>query len=84
MLTLSWSMDSASLSQTCESNLRDDLEVLQTKRRINVGWRSSLGRQIVALLERASHAGLTVDYVLMNSWFTQEPLLRQLPGKVFP
>ncbi|MNM95240.1 Transposase DDE domain protein [compost metagenome] len=33
---------------------------------------------VVALLERALRAGFTADYVLMDSWFTQAPLLRDL------
>ena len=30
------------------------------------------------MVERALYAGFTADYVLMDSWFTQAPLLRQL------
>ncbi len=37
---------------------------------------------VVALLERALLAGFTSDYVLMDSWFTQAPLLRELQGIV--
>jgi hypothetical protein len=33
---------------------------------------------IVELLKPALSAGFTVDYVLMDSWFTQAPLLRQM------
>lgn len=36
---------------------------------------------VVALLERALRAGFTADYVLMDSWFTQAPLLRELTAK---
>ncbi|MMZ57324.1 Transposase DDE domain protein [compost metagenome] len=39
---------------------------------------------VVALLERALGAGFTADYVLMDSWFTQAPLLRQLTAKGLP
>jgi hypothetical protein len=39
---------------------------------------------VVALLERALRAGFSVDYVLMDSWFTQAPLLRELTIKGLP
>lgn len=39
---------------------------------------------VVALLERALRAGFTADYVLMDSWFTQAPLLRELAVKGLP
>jgi hypothetical protein len=39
---------------------------------------------VVALLDRALRAGFTADYVLMDSWFTQAPLLRQLTSKGLP
>ena len=41
----------------------------------------ALGRKpdaVVDLLKRALTAGFKADYVLMDSWFTQAPLLRQL------
>lgn len=36
---------------------------------------------VADLLDRALKAGFTADYVLMDSWFTQAPLLRQLTGR---
>lgn len=39
---------------------------------------------VVTLLDRALRAGFTADYVLMDSWFTQAPLLRQLTSKGLP
>lgn len=33
---------------------------------------------VVDLLQRALSAEFTIDFVLMDSWFTQAPLLRQL------
>ncbi|NOU63233.1 hypothetical protein GC096_04120 [Paenibacillus sp. LMG 31461] len=33
---------------------------------------------LVDLLQRALSTGFTADYVLMDSWFTQVPFLRQL------
>lgn len=39
---------------------------------------------VVVLLERALRAGFTADYVLMDSWFTQAPLLRELTAKGLP
>lgn len=38
---------------------------------------------VVALLERAFRSGFTADYVLMDSWFMQAPLLRELTAKGF-
>ncbi len=37
-----------------------------------------------ALLDWALNAGFTADYVLMDSWFTQAPPLRQLSEKGLP
>lgn len=36
---------------------------------------------VVALLDRAIQAGFSADFVLMDSWFTQAPLLRELMAK---
>jgi hypothetical protein len=36
---------------------------------------------VVGLIERALSVGFTADYVLMDSWFTQAPLLRELTGR---
>lgn len=39
---------------------------------------------VVSLLDQALHAGFTADYVLMDSWFTQAPLLRELTDRGLP
>jgi len=39
---------------------------------------------VVSLLDRALKAGFTADYVLMDSWFTQAPLLRELTSRGLP
>ncbi|MCZ4149311.1 IS4 family transposase, partial [Escherichia coli] len=36
---------------------------------------------VVSLLDQALHTGFTADYVLMDSWFTQAPLLRELTDR---
>ena len=36
---------------------------------------------VVDLINRALSAGFSADFVLMDSWFTQAPLLRELMGK---
>lgn len=36
---------------------------------------------VVNLINRALSAGFSADFVLMDSWFTQAPLLRELMGK---
>lgn len=36
---------------------------------------------VIALLDRALAAGFSADFVLMDSWFTQAPLLRELLAK---
>jgi hypothetical protein len=36
---------------------------------------------VVQLLKRALRTGFTADYVLIDSWFTQAPLLRELAAK---
>lgn len=39
---------------------------------------------VVAFLDRALREGFTTDYVLMDSWFTQVSLLRELTAKGLP
>lgn len=39
---------------------------------------------VVGLLDQALTAGFTADYVLMDSWFTQAPLLRELTDRGLP
>jgi hypothetical protein len=49
------------------------------KRRLEAFSRKPDG--VVNLIERALKSGFTADFVLMDSWFTQAPLLRELIAK---
>lgn len=92
MLTLGWSdgfsfapldfvmLSSAKLAnRICEMTSKISNRSVGYKRRMEAFSRKP--DAVVALLDRALHAGFTADYVLMDSWFTQAPLLRQLTGK---
>ncbi|HFI0172057.1 TPA: transposase [Streptococcus suis] len=92
MLTLGWSdgfsfapidfvmLSSAKLANRfCEMKERLSKRTQGYKRRIE-----ALSRKpdaVVALLDRAIQAGFSADFVLMDSWFTQAPLLRELMAK---
>ncbi|SEO57659.1 DDE superfamily endonuclease [Paenibacillus sophorae] len=92
LLTLGWSdgfsfapldfvmLSSAKLAnRICEMTSKISKRSMGYKRRME-----SFSRKpdaVVSLLERALAAGFTADYVLMDSWFTQAPLLRQLTDK---
>lgn len=94
MLTLGWSdgfsfapLDFAMLSSAKLANWLCEMASNLSKRSNGYKRRmEAFSRKpdaVVALLERALRAGFTADYVLMDSWFTQAPLLRQLTGKGF-
>jgi hypothetical protein len=92
MLTLGWSdgysfapIDFIMLSSAkrvnrfCEMKERLSKRTQGYKRRME-----ALSRKpdaVVALLDRALAAGFSADVVLMDSWFTQAPLLRELTSK---
>jgi len=95
MLTLGWSdgfsfvpidfvmLSSAKLANRfCEMKERLSKRMPGYKRRME-----ALSRKpdaVVALLDRALEAGFSADVVLMDSWFTQAPLLRELTAKGLP
>ncbi|WP_179036839.1 IS4 family transposase [Paenibacillus sp. URB8-2] len=92
MLTLGWSdgfsfapldfvmLSSAKLAnRICEMTSKISKRSAGYKRRMEAFSRKP--DAVVALLEQALTAGFTADYVLMDSWFTQAPLLRQLTAK---
>ncbi|NRF96324.1 transposase [Paenibacillus frigoriresistens] len=89
MLTLGWSdgfsfapIDFVMLSSAKLANRICEIKEQLSKRCHGYKRRlESLHRKpdaVVDLLKRALTAGFTADYVLMDSWFTQAPLLRQL------
>lgn len=92
MLTLGWSdgftfvpLDSVMLSSAKLANRFCEMASHLSKRSHGYKLRiESFSRKpdaFVGLLDRALKAGFTADYVLMDSWFTQAPLLRQLTGR---
>ncbi|SEP02137.1 DDE superfamily endonuclease [Paenibacillus sophorae] len=92
MLTLGWSdgfsfapLDFVMLSSAKLANRICEMASNLSKRSVGYKRRmEAFSRKpdaVVALLERAVAAGFIADYVLMDSWFTQAPLLRQLTGK---
>ena len=92
MLTLGWSdgfsfapidftmLSSAKLANRfCEMKDRLNKRTHGYKRRLEAFSRKP--DAVVDLLGRALKAGFTADFVLMDSWFTQAPLLRELMAK---
>lgn len=92
MLTLGWSdgfsfapIDFVMLSSANITNrLSEMVEGINKrcqgyKRRIEAFSRKP--DSVVDLIDRAISSGFSADFVLMDSWFTQAPLLRQLLGK---
>lgn len=92
MLTLGWSdgfsfapldfvmLSSAKLAnRICEMTSNVSKRSMGYKRRMEAFSRKP--DAVVDLLDRALTAGFTADYVLMDSWFTQAPLLHQLTVK---
>ncbi|TMV51292.1 transposase [Paenibacillus mesophilus] len=92
MLTLGWSdgfsfapidfvmLSSAKLTNRfCEMKERLSKRTQGYKRRMEAFSRKP--DAVVALLDRALQLGFAADFVLMDSWFTQAPLLRSLMSK---
>ena len=92
MLTLGWSdgfsfapidfvmLSSAKLANRfCEMKERLSRRTQGYKRRMEAFSRKP--DAVVALLDRALQLGFAADFVLMDSWFTQAPLLRSLMSK---
>ncbi len=95
MLTLGWSdgfnfapIDFVMLSSAKGTNRICEMKEGLSKRSHGYKRRlESLTRKpdtVVDLMKRALSAGFTADYVLMDSWFTQAPLLRQLNAMGLP
>jgi len=92
MLTLGWSdgfsfapIDFVMLSSANIVNRLTEMATTITKRCHGYKRRlEALTRKpdaVVGLIQRALHAGFRADYVLMDSWFTQMPLIRQLSAE---
>jgi hypothetical protein len=92
LLTLGWSdgfsfapIDFVMLSSANIVNRLTEMSTAITKRCHGYKRRvESLTRKpdaVVGLIQRALGAGFCADYVLMDSWFTQMPLIRQLTGE---
>lgn len=92
MLTLGWSdgfsfapidfvmLSSAKMvNRICEMNEHLSKRSHGYKRRMEAFSRKP--DAVTLLLKQALSAGFTADYVLMDSWFTQAPLLHQLSAK---
>jgi hypothetical protein len=92
LLTLGWSdgysfvpVDFTLLSSANAKNrlceMREDLD----KRTVGYKRRQEAlnhkPEAVVQMLDRAIDAGFSADYVLMDSWFTQRPLIQKLMGK---
>ncbi|MEB3104118.1 IS4 family transposase, partial [Ferviditalea candida] len=92
MLTLGWSdgfsfapIDFVMLSSAKLKNRFCEMKARLSKRSPGYKRRTeALSRKpdaVVRLLDRALAAGFSADFVLMDSWFTQAPLLRELMAK---
>ncbi|MDB5055844.1 MAG: transposase family protein [Bacilli bacterium] len=92
MLTLGWSdgysfapldfmmLSSAKIANRfCEMKEKLDKRTHGYKRRLEAFSQKPTG--VVNLIEGALKSGFTADFVLMDSWFTQAPLLRELIAK---
>lgn len=92
MLTLGWSdgfsfapIDFVMLSSAKIANRLCEMKEWLLKRTHGYKRRcESMTRKpdaVIGLLDRALKAGFSADFVLMDSWFTQAPLLRELMGR---
>lgn len=91
LLTLGWSdgysflpVDFALLSSAKKENQLNGVDESIDKR--TSGYKRRLEAQqdkpsvVSALLDHALNAGITADYVLMDTWFTHEPLIEKNHG----
>ena len=89
MLTLGWSdgysfipVDFAMLSSPNESNRYNGMDESIDKRTNGFKRRVEAVMQkpdvVLQLIKNALNIGITADYVLMDSWFTNEPMLKEL------
>src|SRR5690606_19671990 len=92
LLTLGWSdgysflpVDFALLSSAKKENQLNGVDESIDKR--TSGYKRRLEAQqdkpsvVSALLDHALNAGITADYVLMDTWFTHEPLIEKITDK---
>lgn len=95
MLTLGWSdgfsfapLDFVMLSSAKITNRLCEMSSTLSKRSHGYKRRMEASSRkpdaVVALLKQALRAGFTADYVLMDSWFTQAPLFRELAAQGLP
>ncbi|SMG29255.1 IS4 family transposase [Paenibacillus aquistagni] len=95
MLTLGWSdgfsfapLDFVMLSSSKITNRLCEMSGALSKR--SHGYKRRLEAffrkpdAVVAMLKQALRAGFTADYVLIDSWFTQAPLLHELAAQGLP
>lgn len=92
MLTLGWSdgfsfipLDFTMLSSATDSNRLVDVDSTVDKRTHGYKRRVEAVRLkpkcVSDMIDRVLNLGLTADYVLMNSWFTNEPMLKAMKLK---
>lgn len=92
LLTLGWSdgysfapIDFTLMSSAKANNrfceMREDLDKRSVGYKRRMEALSQKPDAVIQMLERAIKAGFTADYVLMDSWFTQAPLLQKLMDK---
>lgn len=92
MLTLGWSdgfsfapIDFVMLSSAKMANRINEMIITISKRSKGYARRLEAMTQkpdaVVGLIQRALRHGFRADYVLMDSWFTQVPLIRQLAAE---
>lgn len=92
LLTLGWSdgysfvpIDFTLLSSAKAKNrfceMREDLDKRSVGYKRRIEALNQKPSAVIQMLERVINAGFTADYVLMDSWFTQAPLMQQLMDK---
>ena len=89
MLTLGWTdgysfvpLDFAMLSSAKETNRYNEASTSIDKRTHGFKRRLEAVMQkpdvVIKLIKNALNIGITADYVLMDSWFTNEPMIKEL------
>ena len=92
MLTLGWSdgysfvpVDFAMLSSAKPQNRYNDISDKVDKRTNGAKRRAEAiivkPKNVIRLIENALNTGITADYVLMDSWFTNEPMIGSILEK---
>ncbi|QQK75381.1 transposase [Salicibibacter cibarius] len=87
MLTLGWTdgatflpVDFSLLSskQSCINGISDHIDKRTTGYKRRLEALQSAPEQMPSMLQRATKAGIDASYVLMDSWFTQPPLIQAI------